>query len=194
MQHLLVNNPVQKLLGAIDSGAYQPAAVTKAHTFKKVEDMWSDPIDKSEVEEEAATPTMPKKSAEEPPARRTGLPTRSHVLHQLYQIIYQSHDNVCFFAHQRKGQTTEIWYLIQVNLNKTDPLLGTLDDPPPCGLSIQIDRCMPVLASNHVLITDPLQPYGKIVPVQPGRQDAVLKHTNLILYEGKVDLSGLLHK
>jgi hypothetical protein len=46
MRHPLVNNPVQKWLGAIDSGAYQPAAITEAHSFVKVEDMWSDPIDK----------------------------------------------------------------------------------------------------------------------------------------------------
>jgi hypothetical protein len=46
----------------------------------------------------------------------------------------------------------------------------------------------------HVLTTDPLQPYGKIVPVRPGRQGAVLKRADRILYEGEVDLaSGLLH-
>jgi hypothetical protein len=50
----LVNNPVQKWLGAINSGAYQPAAPTGNHAFVKIEDMWSDPMDKSEDEEEEA--------------------------------------------------------------------------------------------------------------------------------------------
>jgi hypothetical protein len=49
MRHPLVNNPVQKWLGAIDSGAYQPAAPTGNHAFVKIEDMWSDPVDESEV-------------------------------------------------------------------------------------------------------------------------------------------------
>jgi hypothetical protein len=53
----LVNNPVQKWLGAIDSGAYQPAAPTDNHALVKIEDMWSDPMDESEdKEEEAASP------------------------------------------------------------------------------------------------------------------------------------------
>jgi hypothetical protein len=82
MRHLLVNNPVQKWLGAIDHGAYQPAATTKAHAFMKHEDMWSDWVDISKDESKAAGPTMP--SAEEPPATRTGPPTRRRVLHQLY--------------------------------------------------------------------------------------------------------------
>jgi hypothetical protein len=44
------------------------------------------------------------------------------------------------------------------------------------------------------LTTNPFQPHGKIVPVRPGRQDAVLKHANRILYECEVDLaSSLLH-
>jgi hypothetical protein len=52
MRHPLVNNPVQKWLGAIDSGAYQPAAPTNNHAFVKIEDMWSHPMDESEDEEE----------------------------------------------------------------------------------------------------------------------------------------------
>jgi hypothetical protein len=39
MRHPLVNNPVQKWLGAIYSGAYQPAAPTNNHTFVKIKDM-----------------------------------------------------------------------------------------------------------------------------------------------------------
>jgi hypothetical protein len=144
MQHPLVNNPVQKWLGAIDSGAYQPSAPTINHAFVKIEDMWSDPMDESEDLEEEAAPTLT--IAEEPPVTRTEPTTRRHVLLQLYRAIYQSHDKLCFFAHQPDGQTTETWYLGQVNLNKADPplassqriglVLGTLDDPPPCGLPI----------------------------------------------------------
>jgi hypothetical protein len=45
-----------------------------------------------------------------------------------------------------------------------------------------------------MLTTNPLQPYGKMVPAQPGCKGAVLKCTDWILYEGAVDLaSGLLH-
>ncbi len=44
------------------------------------------------------------------------------------------------------------------------------------------------------LTTNPFQPHGKIVPVRPGRQGAVLKCADWILYEGEVDLaSGLLY-
>jgi hypothetical protein len=39
MRRPLVNNPVQKWLGAIYSGAYRPAAPTGSHTFVKIEDM-----------------------------------------------------------------------------------------------------------------------------------------------------------
>ena len=78
MRHPLVNNPVQKWLGAIDSGAYQPAAPTDNHAFVKIEDMWSDPMDESEDEEEEAAPT--RTSAEEPPVTRTEPTTRRHVL------------------------------------------------------------------------------------------------------------------
>jgi hypothetical protein len=49
----------------------------------------------------------------------------------------------------------------------------------------------------HKLTADPLQPYGRIVPVRPGRQgwqDSVLKNHDRILYKDDVDLaSGLLH-
>jgi hypothetical protein len=46
----------------------------------------------------------------------------------------------------------------------------------------------------HEQTTNPLQPYGRIVPVRPGRQHAVLKRPNRILYEDEADLaSGLLH-
>jgi hypothetical protein len=167
MRHLLVNNPVQKWFGAIDSGAYQPAATTEAHAFLKVEGMWSDPIGESKDEEEAAAPTMP--SAEEPPATRTRPPTRSRVLHQLYQTIYKSRNVLCSLI--------QTWYLVQVNLNKTDPVLSakrlghywvhwmirhhvdcqskqqkdlgiTGYNPPPCGLPIQTDPRVPVLARN----------------------------------------------
>jgi hypothetical protein len=41
---------------------------------------------------------------------------------QLYRAIFQSRDKLSFFAHQPDGQTTETWYLVQVNLDKTDPL------------------------------------------------------------------------
>jgi hypothetical protein len=51
MQHALVSNLVQKWLGAINSDAYQPDALTEDHAFVKIEDMWSDPMDKSEDEE-----------------------------------------------------------------------------------------------------------------------------------------------
>jgi hypothetical protein len=73
MRHPLVNNPVQKRLGAIDSGAYQQAAPTEDHAFVKIEDMWSNPMDKSKDEDEATEPTMP--PAVEPPAPKTGPPT-----------------------------------------------------------------------------------------------------------------------
>jgi hypothetical protein len=94
----LVNNPVQKWLGAIDSNAYQPAAPTDNHAFVKIEDMWSDPMDESEDEEEKAAPT--RTIAEEPPVTRTEPTTRRHVLLQLYRAIYQSRDKlvVGFFA------------------------------------------------------------------------------------------------
>jgi hypothetical protein len=39
MRYLLVRSPVQKWLGAIDSGAYQKAATTEQHAFVKIEDM-----------------------------------------------------------------------------------------------------------------------------------------------------------
>jgi hypothetical protein len=46
----------------------------------------------------------------------------------------------------------------------------------------------------HKRTTNPLQPYGWIIPVRPGHQIAVLKRPDWILYEDKVDLSsGLLH-
>jgi hypothetical protein len=70
MRHPLVNNPVQKWLGAIDSGVYQPAAPTNNHAFVKIEDMWSDPMDESEDEEEEAAPT--RTIAEEPPVTKNG--------------------------------------------------------------------------------------------------------------------------
>jgi hypothetical protein len=111
MRHPLVNNPGQKWLGAIDSGAYQPAAPTEHHAFVKIEDMWSDPMDESEIEEETAEPTVP--PAVEPTAPRTRPPTgHSGLFHQLYRSIYHSRDKLCFFAHQPAGQTTETWYLV----------------------------------------------------------------------------------
>jgi hypothetical protein len=59
---------------SINSGAYQPAASTEAHAFMKIEDsIWSDLLDESKDEEEAAAPIMP--LAEEPPATRAGPPT-----------------------------------------------------------------------------------------------------------------------
>jgi hypothetical protein len=46
----------------------------------------------------------------------------------------------------------------------------------------------------HERTTNPLQPYGQIIPVRPGHQKAVLKRPDRILYEDEVDLaSGLLH-
>jgi hypothetical protein len=48
----------------------------------KIEDMWSDPVNKSKDEEEAAVPTMP--VAEEPHATITDPPPQHRVLHQLY--------------------------------------------------------------------------------------------------------------
>jgi hypothetical protein len=46
----------------------------------------------------------------------------------------------------------------------------------------------------HKRTTSPLQPYGRIGPVRPGHQKAVLKRPDRILYEDEVDLaSGLLH-
>jgi hypothetical protein len=200
MRHPLVNNPVQKWLGAIDSGAYQPAAPTDNHAFVKIEDMWSDPMDESEDEEEEAAPT--RTSAEEPPVTRTEPKTRRHVLLQLYRAIYQSRDKLCFFAHQPDGQTAETWYLVQVNLDKTDPLaakeLGRywvhwmIRHHVDC-LSKQTRLCR-FWPEVHERTTNPLQPYGRIVPVRPGHQKSVLKRPDRILYEDEVDLaSGLLH-
>jgi hypothetical protein len=162
MRHPLVNNPGQKWLGAIDSGAYQPAAPTEHHAFVKIEDMWSDPMDESEIEEETTELTVP--PAVEPTAPRTRSPTgHSGLLHQLYRSIYHSRDKLCFFAHQPAGQTTETWYLVQVNLDKTDAvaakrtwsLLGTLDDLPPHRLPVQA-----IWPEVHERTADPLQPYG----------------------------------
>jgi hypothetical protein len=46
----------------------------------------------------------------------------------------------------------------------------------------------------HGRTTNPLQPYGRIIPVRPAHQKAVLKRPGRILYEDEVDLaSGLLH-
>ncbi len=73
MRHPLVNNPVQKWLGAIDSGAYRPAAPNENQAFVKIEDMWSDPIDESDDEEEIETETIP--IAQEPPTTRADPPT-----------------------------------------------------------------------------------------------------------------------
>ena len=200
MRHPLVNNPVQKWLGAIDSGAYQQAAPTEDHAFVKIEDMWSDPMDESEDEDEATEPTVP--PALEPPAPRTRPPTRHSVLHQLYRAIYQSRDKLCFFAHQPAGQTSETWYLVQVNLDKTDPVaakeLGRYwvhwmirHHTDSRSKQTRLCRFWPEV---HERTADPLQPYGRIVPVRPGRQDSVLKNHDRILYEDDVDLaSGLLH-
>jgi hypothetical protein len=58
----------------IDSGAYQLAAPTGNHAFVKNEDMWSDPMDESEDQEEEAAPT--RTIAEEPPVTRTEPTTR----------------------------------------------------------------------------------------------------------------------
>jgi hypothetical protein len=85
-------NRSREWFGAIGSGAYQPAAITKALTFMKVEDMWSDLIKESKVEGEATAPIMP--SAEETPATSIVPPTRSQVLHQLYQTIYPSREKL----------------------------------------------------------------------------------------------------
>jgi hypothetical protein len=94
MIHPLINKPVQKWLGAIDSDAYQPAAPTKNHAFVKIEDMWSDPMDESEDKEEEAVPTLT--IAEEPPVTRREPTTRCHALLQLYRAIYQSRHKLCF--------------------------------------------------------------------------------------------------
>jgi hypothetical protein len=157
-------------------------------------------MDESEDEEEEAAPT--RTIAEEPPVTRTEPTTRRHVLLQLYRAIYQSRDKLCFFAHQPDGQTTETWYLVQVNLDKTDPLaakeLGRywvhwmICHHVDC-LSKQICLCQ-FWPEVHERTTNPLQPYGQIVPVRPGHQKAVLKRPGRILYEDEVDLaSGLLH-
>ena len=200
MRHPLVNNPVQKWLGAIDSGAYRPAAPTESHAFVKIEDMWSDPIDESDDEDEIETETVP--IAQEPPTTRADPPTRRRVLHQLYRSIFQSSDKLCFFAHQPAGQTTEAWYLVQVNLEKTDPVsakeLGRywvhwmICHHIDCRTK-QTRECR-FWPEVHVRTTGPLQPYGPIVPVRPGRHKAVLKRPDRLLYEDEVDLaSGILH-
>jgi hypothetical protein len=55
-------------------------------------------------------------------------------------------------------------------------------------------RLCPFWPEVHGQTTNPLQPYGQIVPVQPGHQKAVLKRPSRILDEDEVDLaSGLLH-
>jgi hypothetical protein len=58
---------------------------------------------------------------------------------------------------------------------------------PACDSSCQ------KYTTEHYTI-DPLQHYGRIVPVQSGHQNAVLKRPDQILYEEEVDLtSSLLH-
>jgi hypothetical protein len=137
-----------------------------------------------------------------PPVTRTEPTTRRHVLLQLYRAIYQSRDKLCFFAHQPDGQTAETWYLVQVDLDKTDPLaakeLGRywvhwmIRHHVDC-LSKQTRLCR-FWSEVHERTTNLLQPYGRIVPVHPGHQKAVLKRPDRILYEDEVDLaSGLLH-
>ena len=200
MRHPLVNNPVQKWLGAIDSGAYRPAAPTENHAFVKIEDMWSDPIDESDDEEEIETETIP--LAEDLPTTRADPPTRRRVLHQLYRSIFQSSDKLCFFAHQPAGQTTEAWYLVQVNLEKTDPVsakeLGRywvhwmIRHHIDCKTK-QTHMCR-FWPEVHELTTNPLQPYGRIIPVRPGKHPSVLTRPDRILYEDEVDLaSSILH-
>jgi hypothetical protein len=157
-------------------------------------------MDGSEDEEEANTATLPEEV--EPSTTRARPRTRTAILHLLYQSIYQSRDKLCFFAHQPKGQTTETWYLVQVNLNKTDQVaakeLGRnwvhwmIRHHVDCqSKQTRLCRFWPEV---HVRTTDPLQPYGQLVPVQPGRQRSVLKRPDRILYEDEIDLaSNLLH-
>jgi hypothetical protein len=157
-------------------------------------------MDGSEDEEEANTATLPEEV--EPSTTRARPRTRTAILHLLYQSIYQSRDKLCFFAHQPKGQTTETWYLVQVNLNKTDQVaakeLGRnwvhwmIRHHVDCqSKQTRLCRFWPEV---HVHTTDPLQPYGQLVPVQPGRQRSVLKQPDRILYEDEIDLaSNLLH-
>jgi hypothetical protein len=172
MQHPLVNNPVQKWLGAINSGAYQPAAPTEDHPFVKIEDMRSDLMDESEDKEEDAAQTLT--IAEEPPRTTRMKPlTRRHVLLQLYCAIYQSRNKLCFFAHQPEGHITETWYLVQVNLDKTDLLAAKelgwywvhwmICHHVDClSKPTRLCRFWPEI---HECATNPLQPYQRIIPV-----------------------------
>jgi hypothetical protein len=96
----------------------------------------------------------------------------------------------------------ETWYLVQVNLDKTDPVaakeLGRywvhwmIRHHVDCqSKTTRMCRFWPEV---HVRATDPLQPYGQLVPVRPGKQGSVLKRPDRILYEDEVDLaSNLLH-
>jgi hypothetical protein len=46
--------------------------------------------------------------------------TRTQTLQQIYQAIHNNHDKLAFFVYQPNGQTRKTWYLVQVNLDKTN--------------------------------------------------------------------------
>jgi hypothetical protein len=166
-------------------------------SFNKVKDLWDEPLDDLDDMEEETTETTPELAT----TRR--LRGFRQTLYDLYTTLEGSEDKVCFIAHQPDGQTIERWFLIQVDLDRMDPVAAKqqgvywvhwmIRHYKDClKQTIQECRYWPEV---HERTQDPMNPYGRIIPVRPGKHTSILRQGNRILYKGEIDLaSKLIHR
>ena len=134
-----LRSPLEKWLGVLEQGTYQQARADQDWAFEPVGDLWPEDSIESESEEEnddgLGVPTTDKcgvrrERAEASARGRTKqiqmIPkTDWKAMKELYEAVKTSGDRLCFIQFQVEGTTSPSWYLVQVDLDETDPVLAS---------------------------------------------------------------------
>ena len=133
-------SPLEKWLGVLEQGTYQQARADQNWAFELVGDLWPEDLIESKSEDEnddgLGVLTTSDQSAEEEKTKTAAenrskqvwmIPKTDHeVIKKLNEVMKTSHDWLCFIQFQVDGSMLPKWYLVQVDLDGTDPVLASI--------------------------------------------------------------------
>jgi hypothetical protein len=125
MRHPLTESPLEQFLGVTAHGNYRQAPALNNFAFDRIEDLWDEPLDVSGSDEEVTTETLEGPRVPLPEAVVPVPQGRRQALTSLYTTIRRLKDKLCFIQYQPDGQTTLGWFIVQVNLDRTNPIAAT---------------------------------------------------------------------
>ena len=118
MRGPFLRSPLEQWLGVLQQGTYQQAQGDPQWAFEPVASLWPG----EEVAEEDLEVEEEEERQED--LSQEGAVTDEQALRQLYNQIQESRDCLCFIRYQEPGALMPQWYLVNVDLEETDPVVA----------------------------------------------------------------------